>query len=105
MELLDEKLLKDGARFVVVAEGGSLRGMTPCGPGVTTTDRVELEVGDVLTCIGHGPGWGSDPGYGYRWRPEGRWAHMSHIQFSPAPFSIWSFGVPYVGYIEPIEED
>jgi hypothetical protein len=55
-----------GARFRVVHDA-NIDGMRPIGPNAHTGWRKRLIPGDVLTCDGYGPGFGSDPGYGVHW--------------------------------------
>lgn len=60
-----------GARFEVVRDGLWIDGMIAgAWPNSHQMWRQSLEVGDVLTCLGYGPGFGSDPGYGVEFDTE-----------------------------------
>lgn len=93
-----------GQQFTVVRAGGYLDGWQPV-PDVHYTAhrgwRYNLAVGDVITCLGFGPGWGSDPGYGVHWTCEAaREALASAVQFQPSEGHIFSFK-PKDGYLHP----
>lgn len=102
--------LTPGARFRVVKEGARLRGMVSAGPGASGFADRPLAVGDTIVCRGYGPGWGSDPGYGYHWVDD----ELAHATFHPSPpsdpsgrwtGSVFSYGQPQVGYLEPVAEE
>jgi len=65
----DGVLYAPGRRFRVVAEGVRLSGLVPVAGGGRGWSG-ELPVGTVVTCLGYGPGWGSDPGSGVEFSSE-----------------------------------
>jgi hypothetical protein len=93
-----------GRRFRVVREGLKLTGWQP-KPGYQQGWGQDLHVGDVITCLGWGPGWGSDPGYGIEWTSEeAEKVRANSLDTWPSVGGAWGYRPP-VGYLEPIEED
>jgi hypothetical protein len=93
-----------GRRFRVVKEGLRLSGWQP-KPGYQQGWGQTLHVGDVVTCLGYGAGWGSDPGYGIEWTTEeAKAAHAFSLDTSPSVGGAFDYRPP-MGYLEPIEEE
>lgn len=87
------------ARFKVVTPGAYLDGWAPDGPGCFRGWRTNLQVGDVITCRGHGWGFGSDPGQGVHWVVGG----VNCAEFRPSQGGIWNYH-PADGYLELTDE-
>lgn len=103
-DLIDKALLVKGARFIVTAEGAYLSGMESIAPFTWQGKRVDLAVGDVITCRGFGPGFGSDPGRGYHFDVEGA-EPLAFAEFHPSGgHPIWSYGQPAASHLAPAEE-
>jgi hypothetical protein len=92
-----------GTKFRVTKEGARLSGYAPYGLGASISWRQDLHVGDVVTCTGFGPGWGSDPGYGVEFTTEqSEAAGASHCDVWPGAGGLWNFH-PAPSYLEPLE--
>jgi hypothetical protein len=92
-----------GRDYVVLAEGLSLTGYGTDRPGSARGWRQRLAPGDVITCLGYGPGWGSDPGYGINWtseqaRTEGAYA----VDVWPSVGGLFAYRPP-PGTVRPVE--
>jgi hypothetical protein len=91
-----------GRQFRVAREGAWLDGMVPemgghCGW------RKQLQIGDLLTCTGYGPGFGADPGYGVEFTSaEARAAGASHCEVWPMIGGLFDYGPP-PGLLEPAD--
>jgi hypothetical protein len=91
-----------GRKFRVARDGLTLTGYTPVRGGAQEW-RQALQVGDILTCTGYGPGFGGDPGYGVEFTSEqSEAARAFHCDISPmngGPFGCR----PPVGSLEPAD--
>lgn len=93
-----------GRQFRVTRRGVKLTGMTPDGPGAFRGWGQDLNPGDVVTCTGFGPGWGSDPGYGVGFTtPESLAAHAGHCEIHPMAGGMWGFR-PHPLVLEPVDD-
>lgn len=93
-------LFKPGAKFRVLKEGTSLTGMVSTGPYAWKGWGRQLAVGEILTCRGYCPGFGSDPIQEVMFDDAAaRAAHASCVTFSAS-----SWGTPLAGYLELVEE-
>lgn len=90
-----------GARFRLLT-AGRLSGQVCDGPRSWRGWAQELRPGDIVTCTGYGPGWGSDPGYGVEFTtPESEAAGATHCDLSPGV--LYPFGYrPRPGVLEPV---
>jgi hypothetical protein len=92
---------KKGQRYRVIREGARLRGMQPVGPHTQQGWRRELEVGDVITCLGTSMTFG-DGVPAVKWGDEdGAWLANDCI-FSPASGGLWGGQPPADGYLEEV---
>ena len=90
-----------GAQFRVIKEGTRLIGMVPIAPHTQQGWGQALKSGDIVTCTGFGPGWGSDPGYGVEFTtPESITAHAGSCQLIPSTGGMWAER-PAPGILEP----
>jgi hypothetical protein len=95
-----------GARFRVVGAGAYLDGLQPFGShaGAWSGWKQELHVGDIITCTGFGPGFGSDPGYGVEFTTEKAKADNAiHCDFRPMTGGMWNYH-PFPGYLIPVPD-
>lgn len=89
-----------GAQFIVI-KPCLLHGMTTTGPSAWSYWSQDLAPGDVVTCLGHGMGWGSDPGFGVEFTsPESEAASAAHCEISPSAGTQWSLH-PVAGLLVP----
>lgn len=90
-----------GAKFRVLKHC-SMNGFKPSGhPGALDGWRQALEPGDIITCLGYGPGWGSDPGYGVEFTSDAAEAVGAfHLDINPQAGGIWDYR-PQPGLLEP----
>ena len=92
-----------GKRYRVVKAGAQLRGMQPTGPNVQRGWGKDLEVGDVLTCLGTSMTFG-DGVPALKWADEnGEWL-ANDCRFSPVQGGMWSGQIPVDGYLELVED-
>jgi hypothetical protein len=104
MALRDE--YPKGQRFRVIKAGGSLSGMMPMAGHSNAYQGwgQDLAVGEIITCLGYGPGWGSDPGYGIHFTTDKvRQDHVSFAEFRPMAGGAFDYH-PADGYLEKIPE-
>lgn len=98
-----------GRRYrVIKVDGGYpfLNGMEPyAGIGSAYKGwQQKLAVGDVITSLGYGPGWGSDPGYGIHFTTEQvQAAHVSWAEFTPHAGGVFDYH-PEDGWLEEIPD-
>jgi hypothetical protein len=91
-----------GATFRVSKAGAKLTGLTPSGGSSLSGWGQPLQVGDVLTCTGYGPGWGGDPGYGIEFTSEQSIASGAiHCAVWPTAGGPFNYR-PAPGYLDPI---
>jgi hypothetical protein len=89
-----------GKRFRVTKSGARLTGFILRRDGANQGWTQELSPGDEIECLGFGPGFGSDPGYGINWTSERAKAERAHsLTVSPSEGGIWSYR-PVAGYLE-----
>lgn len=101
---LDGVQYERGRKFRVVAEGVTMRGLVTAGRSAWSGWSAPLAVGDVVECLGFGPGWGSDPGYGVHWTSDtAREAGASHVEIHPGVGGIFDYR-PKPGILEPMED-
>lgn len=94
---------RPGRKFRVVKPGLCLRGWVPV-VGASQGWGHDLNVGDVVECLGHGPGMGSDPGHGLEFTSEAaREAGAFHVEIQPNVGGIWNFHPP-VDSLEPVDD-
>ena len=91
-------------RYRVVKDGARLFGWQPAGPYAMNGWGKALSVGDVITCLGHKMGSGSDDVPEYRWGDE----HGNHLAidctFKPEQGpNIWMLE-PADGFLELVED-
>jgi len=92
-----------GRRFRVTREGAWLGGMVPELGGYRGW-RQQLQIGDLLTCTGYGPGFGGDPGYGIEFTSaEARAAGASHCEVRPMTGGLFDYR-PAAGLLEPADD-
>jgi hypothetical protein len=94
-----------GRRFRVAREGLRLSGMVPSGPSAWSGWAQELHPGDIVTCTGYGPGWGSDPGYGVEFATEqSRSAHAGGCEIRPSVGGVFAYRPP-PGALVPVRSE
>lgn len=90
---------KKGRRYRVVRAGARLRGMQPISSCAQQGWRKDLEVGEILTCLGESMTFG-DGVPAIKWGDEtGEWLANDCI-FSPVTGGLWGGQVPADGYLE-----
>jgi hypothetical protein len=90
-----------GRQFRVIAEGLRLYGVIPDGPSAWRSWAQDLRPGDIVTCTGYGPGFGSDPGYGVEFTTsESEQAHAGACEIRPSVGGIFGYR-PAPGALEP----
>jgi hypothetical protein len=95
-----------GKKFRLL-KAGYLDGMIPMRlhPNAHQGWQQQLSVGDVITCEGYGPGWGSDPGYGVHFStPQSKAEHVVFAEFRPMAGGLFNYR-PADGWLEPVEEE
>jgi hypothetical protein len=96
----------EGQKYRVVQDGAWLSGLKP-EPGLSNAYggwRQDLAVGDVITSLGFGPGWGSDPGYGIHFSTDQVVAEgVCYAEFKPMDGSLFNYH-PKEGWLEPVVE-
>jgi hypothetical protein len=92
-----------GKQFRVVQSGAWLSGMVPIGVGNAYQGwRQDLSIGDVITCLGFSPGWGSDPGYGIHFTTEqAEQARACFVEFRPMAGGLFDYH-PMDGWLESV---
>lgn len=96
-----------GAMFRVTGTGAYLSGMKPYEGHASTWEgwKQPLSVGDVITCTGHGPGFGADPGYGVEFTTQkAQMVGAVHCEFHPQVGGMWAYH-PFPGYLVPVRPD
>lgn len=93
-----------GEKYRVVRAGAYLRGMTTVGRGVFNGWRRDLQVGDVITCLGES--WTMGDGVpAIKWGDEtGEWL-ANDCTFQPCGGGLWGGQVPLPGYLEPADDE
>jgi hypothetical protein len=83
-----------GAKYEVLVPGLRLSGWIPIHGGAQGWGQ-QLQPGDVITCLGYGPGWGSDPGYGIEWTSEAaKAAHAYSLDIWPTAGGAFDYRPP-----------
>ena len=88
-----------GRRYRVVGHGAYLSGMVPTAPYCQQGWRLDLNVGDVITCLGESMTMG-DGVPALKWADsDGKWL-ANDCTFSPATGGLWGGQVPAAGFLE-----
>lgn len=94
-----------GRKYRVRVTGAWLDGMITAGPSAWQGWRQDLQPGDILTCTGYGPGFGSDPGFGVEFTSEqSEIDEAFHCEVRPMAGGIWNYH-PAPGVVEPVPEE
>lgn len=91
-----------GKRFRVISSGAVLSGMVSDARWANAYGgwQQKLEPGDIVTCTGFGPGFGSDPGYGVEFETrQSLEARAMNCDISPSAGGIWQYH-PASGLLE-----
>jgi hypothetical protein len=98
---LDGVTYAPGAAFRVTARA-RLSGLKSEGRSSWGGWSQDLRPGDIVLCTGHGPGWGSDPGYGVEFStPQSLADGASYCEITPSAGTIWN-SRPHPGLLEPV---
>ena len=93
-----------GRKFCVTRVGLRLTGHTPVIGGAHGWQQV-LQVGDILTCTGYGPGFGGDPGYGVEFASQqSEAAGAFHCYIWPMHGTLFDYRPP-AGSLEAADDD
>jgi hypothetical protein len=102
--LPEEARLKyvNGRKFIVVRPGARLEGLLSFGPSAWAGYQRELEVGEVITCLGWKLGYGTESVMVTNWTAESVPDNVEWLQVWPVA-GMWR-PYPADGYLAWVEE-